>query len=245
MSMDRNLEGIVTVISGVTLNTGREIAHRFAREGSKIVLSSDKPEALQALADEIVKAGGEALAVVADRAHFIQVKNLVTRAIEAFGKIDIMVNMTGFYSGKKFEQISPHEIDSQIDLGFRGILYGSRAVIPVMKEAGGGTIVNICALCNGMSAVCASSRRAVMEFSSLLSSELKPYGIRVSAISSDPGTVPSREHQEELQQAGQKQLLAEDLAEIAFSCTRLTKGVLIQGTALCPLHYPGENYDNQ
>src|SRR5689334_5208083 len=87
----RELEGKVAVVTGASRGIGRAIALAYARAGARVVLSSRKQEAVEAVAEEIRVSGGEALAVAAHAARPDDVEAMAARAVEAFGGVDIAV----------------------------------------------------------------------------------------------------------------------------------------------------------
>jgi len=129
--MDKRLEGKVVVITGASSGMGAAIARRFADEGCRVVVSARRADRLHALAYEITSRGGEALAVVADVVDYIQVRNLVTKAIEAFGRVDVMVNNAGgniinigsISSVRAFVSFATYTAAKHAVLGFSKALY--------------------------------------------------------------------------------------------------------------------------
>ena len=99
---EKKLGGQVTVITGASSGMGAAIARRFAGEGSNVVLSARRVDRLQKLANEISSDGVETLVEPADVSDYAEMKNLIEKTIEVFGRIDVMVNGAGFGVLKPF-----------------------------------------------------------------------------------------------------------------------------------------------
>ncbi len=239
--MDKKLEGKVVVITGASSGMGAAIARRFADEGCRVVLSARRADRLNALAYEITSRGGEALAVVADVVDYIQVRNLVSKAIEAFGQVDVMVNNAGFGTFKTLEKTTPDEIDNQIDVNVKGVCYGSKAVLETMKKNGGGNIINIGSISSirafASFAAYTAAKHAVLGFSKALYEEVREFGIRVNVL------CPAAVNTEFLDVAGfgdipwkpEEMIQAADIAELAVTCVTMPKNVQIESMVIWPL----------
>jgi len=152
-----SLEGRVAVITGASRGIGRAIALRLARAGAKVVVSSRKLEGVQAVADEIGAAGGEALAVQAHVSRTEDVAALVERTVESFGRIDVAVNNAG---------TNPHfgplltadegQWDKILDTNAKGVFRVCKAVVPHMETQRGGKIINMASIA-GLALYLASS----------------------------------------------------------------------------------------
>jgi len=190
--MIRKLSGTTVVITGATSGIGRETAREFARAGSKVVLAGRRRERLEELAEEINSAGGDALPVPADVADQAQVDNLIAKAIERFGRIDVLVNNAGVAISARFQEMPLDDFRRLMDVNFWGAVYACRATVPQMrKQGGGGVILNISSIFGkrGMpfeTAYCAS-KFALAGFSESLRVELMSEGIDVCTIF--PGAV--------------------------------------------------------
>ena len=144
------LEGKVAIISGGARGVGSEVpgmgaveARLFAQEGAKVVIGDILEEEGRLLVAEIVDAGGEALFVPLDVTREDQWEAAVAAARREFGRVDVLVNNAGVSGRGRVEEVSVNEWDRVMDINAKGVFLGSKAVIPAMRETGGGSIVNI------------------------------------------------------------------------------------------------------
>src|SRR5436190_9834548 len=93
--MSNNIEGKVVVITGASSGLGEATARLLSEQGATVVLGARRVDRLQSLADELTGSGGKALAVATDVTHCDQVKRLVDAAVQAYGRIDVMINNAG------------------------------------------------------------------------------------------------------------------------------------------------------
>jgi NAD(P)-dependent dehydrogenase (short-subunit alcohol dehydrogenase family) len=187
----QRLKGKVCILTGAATETGPVIARRLAAEGGVVVLAADRPESLQSLMDEIQTGGGEGLAVVTDVAVYNQVRNLVDRTLETFGRVDVMVNNGGFGASRALEDTTPQELDNQVDQGLKSAIYGCKAVVEVMAEHGGGHIVNVGTVASDaeVTTIHRAIRQALLEFSVALDEQVRADGVLVSVLCPPaPGT---------------------------------------------------------
>ena len=146
---------------------------------------------LQALAEELTGGGGKALAVATDVTQRDQVKRLVDAAVQACGRIDVMINNAGLMPHSPLERLKVDDWDRTIDVNIKGVLYGIAAALPHMKQQKSGHIINVSSVAGHKvgpgSAVYAATKHAVRALSEGLRQEVKPYNIRTTVIS--PGAV--------------------------------------------------------
>jgi NAD(P)-dependent dehydrogenase (short-subunit alcohol dehydrogenase family) len=182
-----DLRDKVAVITGAGTGIGKATALLFAREGAAIVLAGRRIEPLQQVAEEITQAGGRAEIVVTDVAESEQVKRLLERAEQAFGKIDILFNNAGvFIRGREAHEYTEEEWERVMRVNFWGTFHGMRHVVPHLKKAGGGVIIN-CSSVSGrvaqrMQAPYNVSKAAIEMLSKCMSLELGPSNIRINTI---------------------------------------------------------------
>jgi 3-oxoacyl-[acyl-carrier protein] reductase len=133
----------VVVVTGSSSGIGLVIAKRFAAEGAKVVTHSRTKERAAVIGDEIIAAGGNAVAVAADVRTWEGAQQLAEGAISAFGGVDILVNSAGISMIAPANELDPSEWERAIATNLSGPFFCSRAVFPSMKARGGGVIVNI------------------------------------------------------------------------------------------------------
>ena len=141
--MAKPLAEQVVVITGASQGIGRETALQMARRGTSLVLAARNTEALDELAAEVSRLGGEAEVVATDVADPDQVERLAERAVERFGRIDTWVNNAAVSIYATVEQLEPDEMDRLVRVNLLGQMYGAKAAIARMKPRGEGTIINV------------------------------------------------------------------------------------------------------
>jgi NAD(P)-dependent dehydrogenase (short-subunit alcohol dehydrogenase family) len=137
------LAGKVALISGAARGMGAVEARLFAREGARVVLGDVLDAEGRAVAADIGTAGGEAVYVRLDVRREADWAAAVDAAVSRFGKLDVLVNNAGVGGPGRVEEISLEEWNRVMDINSTGVFLGTRAAIPAMRRAGGGSIVNI------------------------------------------------------------------------------------------------------
>jgi NADP-dependent 3-hydroxy acid dehydrogenase YdfG len=189
--MSNNIAGKVVVITGASSGLGEATARLLSAEGASVVLGARRVERLQALADELTGKGGKALAVATDVTDREQVKALVDAAVQAFERIDVILNNAGLMPQAPLERLKVDEWDRMIDVNLKGVLYGIAAALPHMRRQKAGHVINVSSVAGhkvgpGFT-VYAATKHAVRALSEGLRQEVKPYNIRTTVIS--PGAV--------------------------------------------------------
>ena len=141
--MSTNIEGKVVVITGGSAGLGEDAARYLAARGALVVLGARRKDRLNAIVEEIRKAGGRAHAVTADVTKRTDVDKLVQEALRTFGKVDVVVNNAGIMPIAPMEALKVDEWDQMIDVNIKGVLYGIAAALPVFRTQGFGQFVNI------------------------------------------------------------------------------------------------------
>ncbi|MFL5806012.1 MAG: SDR family NAD(P)-dependent oxidoreductase [Roseiflexaceae bacterium] len=139
------LDGKVAIVAGASWGgIGAAIAHRFAREGARLVINSQhRKEKLEETAEHVRVAGGEVAAVMGDVAESTTWETLTATARERFGRLDILVHNAAYAVLKRPADLSDEELDRSLGVTLRGPWLGVRHCIPEMIRAGGGSIVFI------------------------------------------------------------------------------------------------------
>lgn len=191
MNENTNISGKVVVITGASSGLGQATAQLLSAQGATIVLGARRVERLQALAAELNRGGGNALAIQIDVTDANQVKRLVDAAVQTYGRIDVVLNNAGLMPHSPLERLKIDDWNRTIDVNLKGVLYGIAAALPYMKQQKSGHIINVSSVAGHKvrpgSAVYAATKAAVLMISEGLRQEVKPYHIRTTVIS--PGAV--------------------------------------------------------
>jgi short-subunit dehydrogenase len=186
-----DLHGAVAVVTGASTGIGRATALALAAEGASVVLAARRETLLRELAGELAEGGGKALSVACDVTSWVQVDGLRSRVEEAFGRCDVLVNNAGVPGGGRFADLSLEQIERVIRTNYLGVVYCTKALLPMMLEARKGHIVNVASLAGLFpvpgSAVYSSTKHAVVAFSEALYFELAAEGVLVTSV--NPGLV--------------------------------------------------------
>lgn len=185
----------VALITGASRGIGQAIAETYAAAGARVVLSSRKQEALDAVAQKIEAAGGQALPVAAHTGDEQALQSLVERTVEAYGSIDVVVNnaATNPHFGHILTSEESHW-QKILDVNVVGYFRVAKACATSMQERGSGKIINMASVAGktplpGMGIYCVS-KAAVLMLTQVLAAELAQHNIQVNAIA--PGFVKTK-----------------------------------------------------
>jgi len=187
------LEGKVALISGGARGMGAEEARIFAREGAKVIIGDISEGEGKAVKAQIAEAGGQALFVRLDVTEESDWTNAVNQAVSRFGKLDILVNNAGISSRAFTDDTAIDAWDKIMEVNSKGVFLGTRAAVPKMLEAGGGSIINISSIMGlvgsaGGHPAYNASKGAVRIFSKAMAVRHGKDDIRVNSV--HPGFMP-------------------------------------------------------
>lgn len=184
--MNCSVEGKVALVTGAGRGIGKAIALGLARAGADIILASRKLPNLEAAAAEIAALGKKALPVAAHVGRMEEIKALVDKAVDEFGRIDILVNnsATNLTMAPAID-IEEKAWDTIMNLNIKGLFFLSQAVARIMKEKGGGRIINVSSVAGQHPDILGAysiSKAAVNMATKVMAQQWAPLNIRVNAI---------------------------------------------------------------
>jgi NADP-dependent 3-hydroxy acid dehydrogenase YdfG len=189
--MSENIKGKVIVITGASSGLGEAAATHLSGLGATVVLAARRSARIENLAKAITDKGGSALAVTTDVTNKVEVKQLIDATVDAFGRVDVLINNAGLMQQSPLDSGKLEEWDNMIDINIKGVLYGIAAVLPQMQQQKSGHIINVSSVAGHKvtpaGAVYCATKHAVRAISEGLRQEVKPYNLRTTIIS--PGAV--------------------------------------------------------
>ena len=191
----RRLKNKVCVVTGAGQGIGRAIARRLGQEGGKIVVADRVDEGATQTTEELREHDVEAIKSLVDLSTFSGADEMMAKALEAFGRIDVLVNNVGGTIWiKPFHLYTEEEIKLELDRSLMPTLWGCRAVLPIMMEQEAGSIINIGSQSvRGLyRAPYASSKGGILALGKVLAMEYGRYGIRVNTVSPGGTDIPDR-----------------------------------------------------
>jgi NAD(P)-dependent dehydrogenase (short-subunit alcohol dehydrogenase family) len=181
------LQGKVAVITGAASGIGRATALRFAREGASVAINDINASAGESLAAQIAAEGGAAFFLRGDAASEEDVSALMHAVRDRFGCLHILINN----AVPNMEAVDSNRWDTLLQVGFKGYWLCMQAAIPLMQQAGSGSIVNISSVNAlmglGRDHVYSGVKAAIIGMSRSMVGEFSPQGLRINCIC--PGTV--------------------------------------------------------
>ena len=189
-----SLNGRVALLTGGSRGLGRATALGFARAGADVAIASRKLPDLETVAQEIREMGRKSLAVAAHVGKVDEIGNLVNTVQNEFGRIDILVNNAGTNpTMAPAIDIEERAWDAIMNLNLKGLFFLSQAVARLMKDRGGGSIINVASVAGfrpGGLPVYSISKAGVIMATKVMAKEWGPFNIRVNAIA--PGLLKTR-----------------------------------------------------
>jgi len=221
------LDGKVALISGGSKGQGAAEAKLFAQEGAKVVLADILDDEGKKVEAEINETGGEAMYLHLDVTSEGDWDAAVKAAVDNYGKLDILVNNAGILLRKGVEETSAEEWDRIQDVNSKGVFLGVKAAIPAMREAGGGSIINISSIAGlrgSTSTAYGASKGLVRLLTKSTAVQYGPEGIRCNSV--HPGIIETDMTEEMLDSAGREQWLTRTPLRIIANAHDVALGVL-------------------
>jgi NAD(P)-dependent dehydrogenase (short-subunit alcohol dehydrogenase family) len=180
----------VALVTGASQGIGRAIAVELARVGAHVVACSRRPATLERVADEVRAVGRRALAVACDVGDAAQVDDAVARTLDAFGRVDVLVNNAGYRIRARLEDLPRDEWDAMVRVNLTGVFLFTQAVGRVMIRQRAGKVVNVTSVAGragarGMAAY-AATKAGVAVLTQSLGAEWAKHGVTVNAVAPGP-----------------------------------------------------------
>jgi dihydroanticapsin dehydrogenase len=179
------LKNKTAIVTGGGQGIGKATCELFAEEGASVVIAERNVETGQATADQINRAGGQAIFVQTEVTDEQSIQRMVDSSVKAFGRIDILVNNAAIFILKGIDA-TPQEWRQVLDVNVMGPVLVSKHVVPEMRKAGGGAIVNLASISSFIAqpqfVTYNASKAAVANITRCMALDLAPDNIRVNAV---------------------------------------------------------------
>lgn len=197
--MTKLLEGKTAIITGASYGIGKSIAELFAEQGANVVLTARGKEKLDVAVEEIKKAGGKAIGVVANSSSVEQCKDVFEKTITEFGQIDILVNNAAKGEIVSIEAVTDELLDEVMDTNFKGPIIYCREAVKYMLPRKSGVIVNVSSV-NGVRPMCgavySSTKGGLNTLTKNIAIRLVGTGVRINALCPGFTVTPASSAQE-------------------------------------------------
>jgi dihydroanticapsin dehydrogenase len=204
------LKDKVAVVTGGGAGIGRATCELFAEEGAAVVIAERDPQTGRAVAEHIHKKGGKALFVETDVANEASIERMVEEAVHRFGRINILVNNAAIFVLRGIEA-TPEEWRQILDVNVVGPALVAKHVVPHMRRAGGGAIVNLSSISSFIAqprfVTYNTTKAAIANMTRCMALDLAPDNIRVNAVA--PGAVWTQIVQKQTREAGMDRAAAD------------------------------------
>jgi 3-oxoacyl-[acyl-carrier protein] reductase len=236
-----DLNGKVAIVTGGTKGIGRGIAEALVSEGADVCISARSRNEIDDTIRELrALNAGNATGIVADVCNYSQIKPLFELTVAEFGGLDILVNNAGIGLFQSVEEMSPEDFRSVLETNLFGVFYCCHEAIPIMKQRGGGYIVNMSSLAgvnaHPKMAAYNASKFGLNGFSEALMQEVRHDGIKVSYIM--PGSVNTEFGGDEPSDDQAWQLQPADIAKVVIDLLRYESRALASRVEIRPSKPP-------
>ena len=176
----------VIAITGASAGIGRATAWRLARDAAALVICARRADRLDVVAAEITAAGGQALPIVADVTRAGDMDGLVARAVERFGRLDVLLCNAGFGIAGAIDDIAPDQMQKLMDINYTGTYHATRAALPLFRRQGSGHVIIVSSIVGKRGVpfmgAYAATKFAQVGLAECLRSELLGSNIHVSVV---------------------------------------------------------------
>ena len=187
------LKEMTAVVTGGASGMGESMCYALAKEGATIIVVDRNLDGASAVVSNVVNEGGKAICIKADVQSTEELGAMANKAMDTFGKINILINNAGARVIKGFLEHTKEDWDMMLGINLSGPFYCSQAVVPKMIDSGGGSIINVCSIASYMGRPnrCAyvAAKSGLLGLTRTMAIDLAPKNIRVNGIS--PGMIAS------------------------------------------------------
>lgn len=225
----------VVIITGGGTGFGRAMAYKFVAAGCKVLITGRREEPLRNTMREVqaMRMEGSMEWIQADMTSSKDAHTVVDRAVELWGKIDVLINNAG--GGVRitpFDDYSEEEIQHIINLNLMTAIHGCHAAIPLMKNQQSGVIINVLSVCAKHAwpswSVYTAAKMGLLGLTRCLYGELRPFGVRVGSLIPGSSKTEFATSMNVLDQDGDDRLQPEDVAESAYLMASLPSRAFIE-----------------
>ena len=232
------LNGKVALITGGNKGIGKGIARGLADEGATLVLAARGVEELDQTAAELKQGGATVLAVPTDVTDEGQIEALFERTMEVFSRLDILVNNSGAFDGGPLDELSTEALDNVLSVNLRAPFLCTRAAMRIMKQQGGGRIINIGSISaqrvRPQAGPYCASKFGIWGLTQVTALEGRPHGIVASCL--HPGATQVRDMPDD--SGEENRLQVAELAEAAVLMATLPPHVNMLEAIVLPVQQP-------
>lgn len=191
MNSAQELNNKVAIITGAAMGIGRACAEHLAQQGAAVVIADRDAKQGAECANDITQTGAQALFVQTDVSKMADMQNLANRTVEAFGRIDILVNNAALAIPGSVHEMTEEQWDTTLSVNLGGVWRAMNVCVPHMIKGSGGSIINISSTqafrgFKGWGAY-AAAKGGINSLTQQTAVDLAPHGIRVNAVA--PGTI--------------------------------------------------------